>query len=119
MAQKKERERERDRKKLAGIFPYVFFLGVWLGVCIFYLCWVCKYQEDGLLYVEADPSGGDSWKLDPVVQLLKEGAVGVIPTDTLYVCFFNLATYASIIYLFNLFWVASVVRVVLSLNMVY
>lgn len=38
-----------------------------------------------MLYVEADPLGGDSWKLDPVVDLLKEGAVGVIPTDTMYV----------------------------------
>lgn len=36
------------------------------------------------MYVEADPSGADSWKLEPVVELLKEGAVGVIPTDTLY-----------------------------------
>uniref|UniRef100_A0A2C9UHD9 YrdC-like domain-containing protein n=1 Tax=Manihot esculenta TaxID=3983 RepID=A0A2C9UHD9_MANES len=78
-----------------------------------------RSREDGLLYVEADPSGGDTWKLDPVVQLLKERAVGVIPTDTLYVCFFNLATYTSIIYLFNLLGVASVIRVVLSLNMVY
>ncbi|XP_057983455.1 uncharacterized protein LOC131168193 [Malania oleifera] len=42
------------------------------------------FKEDGLLYIEADPSGADSWKLDPVVELLKEGAVGVIPTDTVY-----------------------------------
>ncbi|XP_052197021.1 uncharacterized protein LOC127804239 [Diospyros lotus] len=41
-------------------------------------------KDDELLYVEVDPSGADSWKLDPVVKLLKEGAVGVIPTDTLY-----------------------------------
>ncbi|CAA0823487.1 DHBP synthase RibB-like alpha/beta domain [Striga hermonthica] len=41
-------------------------------------------KEDGLLYVEVDPSGSDSWKLDPVIELLKEGAVGVIPTDTVY-----------------------------------
>ncbi|XP_030476037.2 uncharacterized protein LOC115693194 [Syzygium oleosum] len=41
-------------------------------------------KEGGLLYVEVDPIGGDSWKLDPVVDLLKEGAVGVIPTDTIY-----------------------------------
>jgi tRNA A37 threonylcarbamoyladenosine synthetase subunit TsaC/SUA5/YrdC len=38
-----------------------------------------------LLYVEADSSGADSWKLDSVVDLLKQGAVGVIPTDTVYV----------------------------------
>lgn len=37
------------------------------------------------MYVDVDPSGADSWKLEPVVQLLKEGAVGVIPTDTVYV----------------------------------
>ena len=46
--------------------------------------WKCD-QEDGLLYVEADPSGADSWKLEPVAELLKQGAVGVIPTDTVYV----------------------------------
>ncbi|XP_020554256.1 uncharacterized protein LOC105176245 isoform X2 [Sesamum indicum] len=39
-------------------------------------------KEDGLLYVEVDPWGADSWKLDPIVELLKQGAVGVIPTDT-------------------------------------
>lgn len=36
------------------------------------------------MYVEVDPSGADCWKLEPVVELLKEGAVGVIPTDTVY-----------------------------------
>ncbi|KAL0395790.1 UNVERIFIED_CONTAM: putative protein YciO [Sesamum calycinum] len=41
-------------------------------------------KEDGLLYVEVDPSGADTWKLDPIVELLKQGAVGVIPTDTVY-----------------------------------
>ncbi|XP_021594914.1 uncharacterized protein YciO isoform X2 [Manihot esculenta] len=53
-------------------------------------------KEDGLLYVEADPSGGDSWKLDPVVQLLKEGAVGVIPTDTLYAIVCHLKSHSAI-----------------------
>ena len=38
------------------------------------------------MYVEADPSGADSWKLEAVVDLLKDGAVGVIPTDTVYIC---------------------------------
>ncbi|KAL0381822.1 UNVERIFIED_CONTAM: hypothetical protein Sangu_0246500 [Sesamum angustifolium] len=41
-------------------------------------------KEDGLLYVEVDPWGADTWKLDPIVELLKQGAVGVIPTDTVY-----------------------------------
>ncbi|TYK05316.1 yrdC domain-containing protein [Cucumis melo var. makuwa] len=40
-------------------------------------------QEGSLIYVKAE-SGEDGWKLDPIVNLLKEGAVGVIPTDTVY-----------------------------------
>ncbi|KAI3520676.1 hypothetical protein L1887_10126 [Cichorium endivia] len=41
-------------------------------------------KEDGLLYIEVDPNGSDTWKLDSAVELLKKGAVGVIPTDTVY-----------------------------------
>ncbi|CAN1321651.1 Uncharacterized protein YciO [Linum perenne] len=41
-------------------------------------------KESELVYVEADPDGEDIWKLEPVIELLKEGAVGVIPTDTVY-----------------------------------
>ena len=36
--------------------------------------------------MEADELGSDTWKLEPVIELLKQGAVGVIPTDTVYVC---------------------------------
>ncbi|KAF5740453.1 yrdC domain-containing protein mitochondrial isoform X1 [Tripterygium wilfordii] len=43
-----------------------------------------RFNKDGLLYVEVEPSGVDSWKLEPIVELLREGAVGVIPTDTVY-----------------------------------
>ncbi|KAK2413781.1 DHBP synthase RibB alpha/beta domain-containing protein [Trifolium repens] len=44
-----------------------------------------RFNKDGsLVYIEADPFGSDSWKMEPVVNLLKQGAVGVIPTDTLY-----------------------------------
>ncbi|KMT09098.1 hypothetical protein BVRB_6g132060 [Beta vulgaris subsp. vulgaris] len=48
-------------------------------------------KDGGLLYVEVDPSGIDSWKLDPIIEQLREGAVGVIPTDTVYaiVCDMN------------------------------
>lgn len=38
-----------------------------------------------MMYVKMDQSGDDMWKLDPVIELIKEGAVGVIPTDTVYV----------------------------------
>nr|GEW27562.1 DHBP synthase RibB-like alpha/beta domain-containing protein [Tanacetum cinerariifolium] len=37
-----------------------------------------------MLYIEVDPDGSDTWKLDSAVELLKKGAVGVIPTDTVY-----------------------------------
>ncbi|XAR52008.1 hypothetical protein NMG60_11006834 [Bertholletia excelsa] len=53
-------------------------------------------KKDGLLYLEVDPSGADSWKLDPVVNLLKEGAVGVIPTDTVYAIVCDLKSHAAI-----------------------
>ncbi|KAG4927291.1 hypothetical protein JHK85_053777 [Glycine max] len=33
-------------------------------------------KEDGLVYIEADPSASDSWKLEPIANLLKQGAVG-------------------------------------------
>lgn len=41
-------------------------------------------KENDLLFVEVDPLGSDIWKLEPVIDLLKKGAVGVIPTDTVY-----------------------------------
>ncbi|CAD5321805.1 unnamed protein product [Arabidopsis thaliana] len=41
-------------------------------------------KEGELVYIEVDPCGVDSWKLQPVIDLLKQGAVGVIPTDTVY-----------------------------------
>jgi tRNA A37 threonylcarbamoyladenosine synthetase subunit TsaC/SUA5/YrdC len=37
-----------------------------------------------MLRVKVEPSGEDFWKLDPVVDLINSGAVGVIPTDTVY-----------------------------------
>ncbi|XP_049385005.1 uncharacterized protein LOC125849053 [Solanum stenotomum] len=53
-------------------------------------------KEDGLLYVQVDQFGSDSWKLDPVVELLKGGAVGVIPTDTLYAIVCDLNSHSAI-----------------------
>ncbi|KAI8533415.1 hypothetical protein RHMOL_Rhmol10G0007800 [Rhododendron molle] len=53
-------------------------------------------KEDGLVYVKVDPSGEDSWKLDPVVELLKEGAVGVIPTDTVYAIACDMNSHSAI-----------------------
>ncbi|EOY02799.1 DHBP synthase RibB-like alpha/beta domain isoform 2 [Theobroma cacao] len=53
-------------------------------------------KEDELVYVEADPSGVDSWKLEPVIELLKQGAVGVIPTDTVYAIVCHLRSHSSI-----------------------
>ncbi|EPS70713.1 hypothetical protein M569_04046 [Genlisea aurea] len=53
-------------------------------------------REDGLLYVEVDPTGSDAWKLDRIVELLKQGAVGVIPTDTVYAIACDLRSYSAI-----------------------
>ncbi|MCL7036241.1 hypothetical protein MKW94_010389 [Papaver nudicaule] len=53
-------------------------------------------RGDGLLYVEVDQSGDDTWKLEPIVKLLKEGAVGVIPTDTVYAIVCDLKSQSSI-----------------------
>ncbi|OWM87757.1 hypothetical protein CDL15_Pgr016453 [Punica granatum] len=53
-------------------------------------------KEDGLLYVQVDPSGSDSWKLEPVVDILRKGAVGVIPTDTVYAIACNLKSHSAI-----------------------
>ncbi|XP_020210095.1 uncharacterized protein LOC109795091 [Cajanus cajan] len=53
-------------------------------------------KEDGLVYVEADPSASDSWKLEPIVSMLKQGAVGVIPTDTLYAIVCDLRSHSAI-----------------------
>ncbi|KAK3036447.1 hypothetical protein RJ639_030046 [Escallonia herrerae] len=53
-------------------------------------------KDDGLLYVEVDPSGADAWKVDPVVELLKEGAVGVIPTDTVYAMVCDVKNHSAI-----------------------
>ncbi|KAL2529140.1 DHBP synthase RibB-like alpha/beta domain [Forsythia ovata] len=53
-------------------------------------------KDDGLLYVEVDPFGSDAWKLDPIVELLKEGAVGVIPTDTVYAIACDLRSHSAI-----------------------
>lgn len=53
-------------------------------------------KEDGLTYVAVDPSGSDLWKLDPVVDLLKQGAVGVIPTDTVYALACDLRSHSAV-----------------------
>uniref|UniRef100_A0A0E0LX91 Threonylcarbamoyl-AMP synthase n=1 Tax=Oryza punctata TaxID=4537 RepID=A0A0E0LX91_ORYPU len=40
--------------------------------------------DAGMLRVQVEPSGEDLWKLEPVVDLINRGAVGIIPTDTVY-----------------------------------
>ena len=37
-----------------------------------------------LLYVTAAADGSDAWRLDEVARRIEAGAVGIIPTDTLY-----------------------------------
>ncbi|MEW5307683.1 MAG: hypothetical protein WDW36_010061 [Sanguina aurantia] len=35
------------------------------------------------IIIPVDPLGSDAWRLDPVIEMLKNGGVGIIPTDTL------------------------------------
>ncbi|KAG0560679.1 hypothetical protein KC19_9G004600 [Ceratodon purpureus] len=49
-----------------------------------------KYSSPGsrknsqVQLLQLDPSGSDVWRLDPIVELIRSGAVGIIPTDTVY-----------------------------------
>ncbi|KAK1270814.1 hypothetical protein QJS04_geneDACA012625 [Acorus gramineus] len=62
------------------------------------------FKGDGMLYVEADPSGAENWKLDQVVELIKDGAVGVIPTDTVYAIVCDLKSHSAIEHLRSVKW---------------
>ncbi|WVZ92012.1 hypothetical protein U9M48_038111 [Paspalum notatum var. saurae] len=52
--------------------------------------------DTGMLRVEVEPSGEDFWKLDSVIDLISRGAVGVIPTDTVYSIVCDLSNNESI-----------------------
>jgi hypothetical protein len=52
-----------------------------------------KREDTGMLRVKVEPSGEDFWKLDPVIDLINRGAVGVIPTDTVYALPLHLAVF--------------------------
>jgi hypothetical protein len=43
------------------------------------------WQDAEVITVQVDPFGSDTWRLDQIVDLIKNGGVGVIPTDTVYV----------------------------------
>ena len=51
-----------------------------------------------MLRVKVEPSGEDFWKLDPVIELINRGAVGVIPTDTVYALPLHLAVFFLVSY---------------------
>ncbi|PUZ52382.1 hypothetical protein GQ55_6G265000 [Panicum hallii var. hallii] len=55
-----------------------------------------KRGDTGMLRVKVEPSGEDFWKLDPVIDLINRGAVGVIPTDTVYSIVCDLSNNESI-----------------------
>jgi len=57
-------------------------------------------QGKGCEYITLEADGSDSWKLDQVADLLQRGAVGIIPTDTMYalVCDINNAKAVNQIY---------------------
>ncbi|XP_077250348.1 DHBP synthase RibB-like alpha/beta domain-containing protein isoform X2 [Tasmannia lanceolata] len=53
-------------------------------------------KGDGMLYVKVDSLGADTWKLEPVIELLKNGAVGAIPTDTVYAIVCDMKSHSAI-----------------------
>uniref|UniRef100_A0A6T7YBQ0 Threonylcarbamoyl-AMP synthase n=1 Tax=Pyramimonas obovata TaxID=1411642 RepID=A0A6T7YBQ0_9CHLO len=57
-------------------------------------------RNDACLYVEVEADGSDAWRLDPVIDLLRRGGVGIIPTDTLYafVCDINNSKAVDLMY---------------------
>ncbi|CAH2047984.1 unnamed protein product [Thlaspi arvense] len=61
-----------------------FELQIWILKDAMQLLSSCFGHEGGFLSIEVDPSGADAWKLETVIELLKQGAVGVIPTDSVY-----------------------------------
>ena len=56
-----------------------------------------KRGDAGMLRVKVEPSGEDFWKLDPVIELINRGAVGVIPTDTVYAVLLHFAFFFSFV----------------------
>ncbi|XP_006659621.1 uncharacterized protein YciO, partial [Oryza brachyantha] len=52
--------------------------------------------DAGMLRVQVEPSGEDLWKLDPVIDLINRGAVGIIPTDTVYAIVCDLSNNDSV-----------------------
>ncbi|KAG9445990.1 hypothetical protein H6P81_012118 [Aristolochia fimbriata] len=56
-----------------------------------------RFTKGGeLVYVKIELLEGEDWKLEPVVELLKNGAVGVIPTDTVYAIVCDLKSHSAI-----------------------
>jgi len=56
-----------------------------------------KREDTRMLRVKVEPSGEDFWKLDPVIELINRGAVGVIPTDTVYAVLLHFAFFFSFV----------------------
>jgi tRNA threonylcarbamoyl adenosine modification protein (Sua5/YciO/YrdC/YwlC family) len=58
------------------------------------------YQAKGCEFLTLEADGSDSWKLDQVADMLQRGAVGIIPTDTMYalVCDINNAKAVDQVY---------------------
>jgi len=59
-----------------------------------------RNSDSGCVYVEVQDDGSDLWRLDPVLRLVQNGGVGIIPTDSLYafVCDINNAKAVDLMY---------------------
>eukprot|EP00877_Chromochloris_zofingiensis_P003194 jgi/Chrzof1/12876/Cz07g10170.t1 len=53
------------------------------------------------MIVTIQPDGSDSWRLEPVVRLIEDGAVGIIPTDSLPAVVCDLQNRNAVLKLYN------------------
>jgi tRNA threonylcarbamoyl adenosine modification protein (Sua5/YciO/YrdC/YwlC family) len=54
------------------------------------------------LFLTLEPDGSDVWRLEPVIQILKDGGVGIIPTDSLPAVVCDLSNRNAALKLYNI-----------------
>lgn len=55
-----------------------------------------RSNDDNLLYLEVDPFDVDATRLEPIAAIIKNGGIGVIPTDTVYAIVCDLKNRAAV-----------------------
>ena len=61
--------------------------GTLVGVFVLLSCcatvWWQAYGSENAEFIQVEPDGSDSWRVQRACELLQQGEVGIIPTDTL------------------------------------